>query len=494
MLHYTSKTCCFILLVLLAVTACQEKSKPQGPYFGNGVHNGWVDQHTITIWTRLTRTPEMKRDGQPFMPITREEEKAYEKLTDKEELHRKQIPEGLTLADMEGACLGAAGQVQLVYYPTDQPESRVVLDWESVNTTKNYTRQWKLKKLKPGTKYRMELYARSGQKQVVSDTLIGSFKTAPAPATPRQVAFSVVSCHDYIRRDSTIGHKIYPAMAADSLDFFVHTGDIEYYDKANPFAMTEEMMRFKWDRLFALPLQRNFYSTTSGYFMKDDHDALKNDAYKGQTYGTVTFERGLEIFDKEQFPTNDKPYKTIRWGKDLQVWILEGRNYRSKNTDPDGPQKTILGSEQKNWLYKTLAASDATYKVIISSSPILGPDRPKGKNDNYSNEAFAYEGNEIREFINRYENVFVCTGDRHWQYVTHFEGSNLWEFSSGAGADAHAGGWDPDNVKPEHRFLRVKGGYLYAKVYYEEGKAHLRFEHRDVNGQVVHEEIFPKEI
>jgi alkaline phosphatase D len=273
-------------------------------------------------------------------------------------------------------------------------------------------------------------------------------------------------------------------------DFYVHTGDVEYYDKPDVWAMTEEMMRFKWDRLFALPLQRNFWEQTTSYFMRDDHDVLKDDAFPGNTYGNVSWDRGLEIFE-EQFPSHDKFYKTVRWGKDLQIWITEGRKYRSKNTDPDGPGKTIFGEEQKQWLFRTLEESDATFKVIINANPILGPDRTN-KKDNYSNSNFKYEGDEIREYINRFDNVFLCNGDRHWQYVTHFEGTNLWEFSCGAGADMHAGGWNQDDVRPEHRFLRVKGGFLRGHVTHEEGTPSLTFQHCDVDGNVVHEEKFSK--
>jgi alkaline phosphatase D len=273
-------------------------------------------------------------------------------------------------------------------------------------------------------------------------------------------------------------------------DFYVHTGDIEYYDKPEPYALTEELMRFKWDRLFALPLQREFWGQVTSYFLKDDHDMLKDDAFPGMTYGTVSWERGLEIFD-EQNPACDKPYQTVRWGKDLQIWLTEGRVYRSKNSDPDGPDKTIFGKEQKEWLFRTLEESDATFKVIINANPILGPDRER-KNDNYSNSGFKHEGDEIREFLNQFNNVYLCNGDRHWQYVTHFEGNNLWEFSCGAGADKHAGGWSQDDVRPEHRFLRVKGGFLYGKVSHKNGTPTLTFQHRDVDGNVMHEEVFTR--
>ena len=272
-------------------------------------------------------------------------------------------------------------------------------------------------------------------------------------------------------------------------DFYVHTGDIEYYDKQEPWAMTEELMRFKWDRLFALPLQREFWTQNTSYFMKDDHDALRNDAFPGMSYGTVSWERGLEIFDQEQFPSNSKPYKTIRWGKDLQIWITEGRNYRSRNTDPDQRGKTIWGETQKQWLFTTMQESDATFKVLITNDPILGPDRDN-KSDNYANSNCKYEGDEIRDFLNQFENTFITCGDRHWQYVTHYEDTNLWEFGSGSGADQHAGGWKQEDVRPEHRFLRVKGGYLFAKVFQEDGKAAISFQHHDVDGNMVHEEIF----
>ncbi len=484
------KVTSLILLSACLFAFCRPIEEVNGPYLGNGVHNGWADQNSITIWTRLTQNPEMNQEGGEFIQLTKKQADKLAKSSDIDFLLKQQVPDGFSLDQMKGACPGAEGEVQLIYYEKGRPESKVALDWAAVDPNKNFTRQWKLTDLNPNTEYVIELTSRNGEGHPIADKLTGAFVTAPTADQREQVSFAVVSCHDYNRRDTAIGHKIYAAMERDHLDFFAHTGDIEYYDKVNPWAMTESMMYYKWDRLFALPLQREYYSNTTSYFMKDDHDALRNDAFPGSTYGPVTFERGLEIFDKEQFPSNDKTYKTIRWGKDLQIWILEGRNFRSKNTDEDGPGKTILGATQKQWLFTTLQESGATYKVIITSSPILGPDRPKGKNDNYSNKAFEYEGTEIRNFINQFDNVFICTGDRHWQYASHFEGTNLWEFGCGAGADEHAGGWSQDDVKPEHMFLRVKGGYLFGKIYQKNGNPKIRFEHRDVDGIVVHEETF----
>ncbi len=479
----------FVTLLVLILGSCTTPQKADGPYFGNGFHNGWADQTSIVIWTRLTAYPEGNMEGEAFLVPSPEEHRELNRNAIEEDIYKAQIPEGFQLNDMDGACPGASGEVKLIYYPESDPGQQFESGWVKVDVDKNYTTQWKMENLSPDTRYLVKMEARAAAGTAVSDEIEGTFKTPPAEDAEKDISFCIVTCHDYMRRDSTVGHKIYEAMSNLAPDFYVHTGDIEYYDKAEPFAMTEELMRFKWDRLFALPLQREFWTQTTSYFMKDDHDALYDDAWPGMSYGTVSWERGLEIFDREQFPSNDKPYKTIRWGKDLQIWITEGRNYRSVNTDPDGPDKSIWGKEQKEWLFRTMENSDATFKILISPDPILGPDRVN-KKDNYSNSNWKYEGDEIRDFINQHDNIFICNGDRHWQYVSHMEDTNLWEFSCGAGSDIHAGGWSQDDVRPEHRFLRVKGGFLSVKLSHKSGRVVLSFQHNDVNGKVVHREDF----
>ena len=481
----------FITIFIILFSSCEIKKETNGPFFGNGFHNGWADQNSIVIWTRLTQNPEGNIDGTKFLIPTSKEHKQLDKEANAKNIYKAQIPEGLTLDEMIGACPGSAGEVKLIYFPLTNSKNRVETEWIKVDNEKNFTTQWKLENLLPNTKYVVEIEARLNKKSKVSDKIEGAFRTPPTSESENDIEFCIVTCHDYWRKDTTDGHKIYDVMMKLFPDFYVHTGDIEYYDKPEPYAMTEELMRFKWDRLFALPLQRKFWSQVTTYFMKDDHDTLKDDAYPGMNYGTVSWNRGLEIFDKEQFPSHDKFYKTIRWGKDLQIWITEGRNYRSKNNISDGSGKSIFGEEQKQWLFSTLKKSDATFKIIINANPILGPDR-KNKRDNYSNSNWKYEGDEIREFLNQFDNVYMCNGDRHWQYVTHFDDTNLWEFSCGAGSDIHAGGWSQEDLRPEHRFLRVKGGFLRGHVSRENGIPTLTFQHYDVDGNVVHKEVFTK--
>ena len=96
--------------------------------------------------------------------------------------------------------------------------------------------------------------------------------------------------------------------------------------------------------------------------------------------GEFTYEQGTEIFLYE-VPMGEKTYRTVRWGKDLQIWMVEGRDYRSPNPMKDGPEKTIWGKEQMEWFKSTVEESDATFKVLISPTPDCrsGPGEQKGQ-------------------------------------------------------------------------------------------------------------------
>jgi alkaline phosphatase D len=394
---------------------------------------------------------------------------------------------------MFGACPGAVGEVRLSYFPGKQRGATKSTGWVRTNPETDFTAQWKLEGLEPGKEYAAIIEARTLDGEL-TDVRRGSFRTAPKSNAAADVTFCVTTCHDFIRRDDGLrGHKIYPAMSRIRPDFVVHAGDIEYYDKPDPWAMTEELMRFKWGRIFALPSNRDFYSQTTSYFLKDDHDTLKNDCWPGQMYGSVSFERGVEIFNREQFPTLTPRYTTVQWGRDLQVWFLEGRDYRSPNNMPDGPGKSILGATQKQWLFETLAESKAKFKLIFSPTPIVGPDRAN-KKDNHANAIFAHEGQEIRGRLAEVEGAIVLCGDRHWQYASYDPTTKLWEFGCGPGSEKHQLGWKVGDQRPIHQFLRVQGGFLSGEIHYmgDEQQPELTLRHHKVTGESVSKFVFPQ--
>ncbi|MCX6630867.1 MAG: alkaline phosphatase D family protein, partial [Candidatus Solibacter sp.] len=210
---------------------------------------------------------------------------------------------------------------------------------------------------------------------------------------------------------------------------------------------------------------------------------------KTRFMGDFTFKQGQAIF-LEQVGMGDKTMRTFRWGKDLQVWLPEGRDFRSSNKMPDGPDKTIWGKEQKEWFKRSVQASDATFRVLISPTPLVGPDR-ENKGDNHANKAFTHEGNELRSFIASQKNMYVVTGDRHWQYVSVDSKSGVREYSCGPASDQHAGGFRMDLRQPEHRYLNIVGGFLAGTVERIDGKPVLTFRHYSVDGKILNEDRLP---
>jgi alkaline phosphatase D len=136
-----------------------------------------------------------------------------------------------------------------------------------------------------------------------------------------------------------------------------------------------------------------------------------------------------------------------------------------------------------------MRSSDAAFRIVVSPTPIVGPDRGN-KNDNLANKGFTHEGDQLRTFLASLPGVFIICGDRHWQYVSRDEKTGLTEFSVGPSSDAHAGGFSMSQRGPEHRFLRIQGGFLSVEANRKDEKPVITFRHHDVQGKVVHEESF----
>lgn len=342
------------------------------------------------------------------------------------------------------------------------------------------------KGLHPSTPYKVVIEGRSNEKSHINQTS-GTFATAPDPKEKRSINLTTSTCQYFWSFDDSLhGFNTYQSMKTMQPDLFVQTGDYVYYDKPGPMANTAEKARHKWHAMDGWSSLREFYRSTPVYMLKDDHDLLENDVHKeSKPFGKLTLDDGLKIWH-ENVPLEGKPYRTLQWGKDLQIWFLEGREYRSDNDMPDGKEKTIWGEEQKSWLVRTIQQSSATFKIVFSPTPIVGPDRGT-KADNHANAAFKTEGDWARDFLAR-NKVVVVNGDRHWQYVSKDPTTGLWEFSSGPVSDFHAQGWPPNEKRPEHRFLRVAGGFMGIKLQYTNDIPELTITHYDVKGMAVHEE------
>ena len=483
-----SGTTVVLISLLFAVYGCGN-SLSDAPYQATGIKIGEVTDNAAIVWTRLTRNPERVASEAP-MPEVRYHDFKTGELTKKPKGRPDlapvvRFPEGSTIDTIEGAVPGALGEVR-VLYKSERAADWKATDWHSVDSERDYTHQFKLTGLGPDTKYQLRVEARVGNGGKKGQVVAGGFRTAPLADYTGRILFTVSTGQAYPDQDVPGGYKIYAEMLKLDPSFFLHTGDILYYDK---LAKTIELARWHWQRMYSLATNVEFHRRVGSYFIKDDHDTWRNDCWpsrESKFMGDFTFKQGQAVF-LEQVPMGKRTWRTFRWGRDLQIWLVEGRDFRSPNTMPDGPDKTIWGAEQKAWFKRTVKQSDATFRILISPTPLVGPDRDN-KHDNHSNVDFAHEGNELRQFISKQKNMYVICGDRHWQYVSVAAKTGVREYSCGPASNAHAGGWSNDKRYPEHQYLNVTGGFLAVTADRPQGKPILTFRHYSVEGAILNED------
>lgn len=417
----------------------------------------------------------------------------------------------------EGDIAGSTGVAQFEISQSVDFGNSTRTNWMKADLKRDYIVRAKVKDLQPGTKYfyriRLGIDRNSTQHGPTR-----SFHTLPGKQSNTDVKFCVGSCMIYDRfvkgvnanrtpsstpaSERKLGYPSFAAMTKLKPDFFVGTGDIVYYDwprtTEEPAAVTLPDLRKKWHEQFRFPRLVEFFGQTPSYWSKDDHDFRFDDA--DLTGGKLPLpQTGIDLF-REQLPIvaqGDKQsstYRTHRVSKHLQIWLTEGRDHRSPNTMKDGPGKSLWGKKQRQWLQRTLLQSNATWKILISPTPMVGPDG-KRKKDNHTNiGGYRHEAHEFFDWLksNKIRGFLTFCGDRHWQFHS-VHPSGVEEFGCGALNDenailGHAPGdpssTDPDSqIKQLFKYPEPTGGFLHI-LSCENGT--LRIEFRDDHGKVLH--------
>lgn len=392
------------------------------------------------------------------------------------------------------------------------------------NEANDFTMKTKISNLSPGTTYFYRILVGSDSTNLRYGKTC-QFKTLLPTADNSSVSFIHSSCMNYEKYynigDSGVGERVPDLVSEEdwqkgfigfetiaSLDplFWVANGDNVYYD--HPYSIpaeTREELLAKWHRQFSMPRIRELMCKIPSYWLKDDHDYRFNDAdTTNNKFSEPSHELGIATF-KDVVPiTNpenpeEPTYRTHRVNQLLQIWMMEGRDYRSPHTMEDTVGKTLWGEEQIAWLKSTLLASDAPFKIIISPTPLIGPDDAY-KKDNHTNPGgFQYEQKQIFKWLveNDFQNqnlYFMC-GDRHWQYHSRNE-LGFEEFGSGALVDQNARTGrmpgDPKSTDPEGKVDQVfvqkepTGGFIQVVVTPSPSPG-ITFNIMDEHGEKLHE-------
>ena len=271
-----------------------------------------------------------------------------------------------------------AGPLDVTYAPVGEGTTRATRS-VSVGADRDLTTKLMLTGLSAATRYAVRVS--QGEAHVDAE-----FVTAPPPDAPARVAFIWSGdlggggrC-----RPQAGGYRIFGPMRERRSDFFLFVGDIIYADipcdgagvvpgadfRARTLAEYRTRHRYQHEDS---PLQA-LLRATSVYAIWDDHD-VRND-FSGPHDSLMPVGRQALLDYWPIAPPADEPtrlYRRFQWGRLLDLFVLDTRQYRSANSERDGPAKTMLGAAQKRWLLDAVSGSTAVWKVVVTSVSLSIP-------------------------------------------------------------------------------------------------------------------------
>ena len=334
----------------------------------------------------------------------------------------------------------------------------------------------RVENLRPATRY----YYRFSRIRSVSR--VGTFETAPMSISAPNVRFAISGDADATAgADGKPGFnrfEVYGRMAAERNDFNINLGDTIYSDSeigGSPVARTVAEKWGKYKLGLALPALQELRASAGLYSHWDDHEFI-NDFSRAE-HGGAIYAAGVKAFTDYApvaKPSANGLYRTFRWGKNLELFFLDERSFRSAKaaqvcggdlapTAPQAvrdafstlapglknpvapaclaaindPSRTMLGARQYAAFTKAIKASTATWKVIVNEVPIqqfyaLPYDRWEG---------YAAERERLLRFLQaNVRNVVFLTTDTHANLVNEVryktlggapEGTGIWEVVTG---------------------------------------------------------------
>ena len=346
----------------------------------------------------------------------------------------------------------------------------------------NLTVQKKVRTLKPNRRYRYRFCRRRGR------SAVGKFRTAPRRNANATIRFAWTGDMDATRapgakRPFWNNFEVLDRVRSKRNHFNVLMGDWIYSDTEVGGVLTKAIsVKQKWAKyrlnLRQRPLQR-LRRSGGIYNHWDDHEFI-NDFSPNDTSADLgipispakLYRNGVRAF-RDYAPVSYTRargiYRAVRWGKNLELFLLDERSFRSAKADtgstcdnPPGsgdpdiaptapqspyrdtfsgfipqlanpvppdcldeindPSRTLLGAAQLARFKQAVNASNATFKVILSELPIQ---------QLYANPYDRWEGYEFeRDAVLNYlkdnvENVVFLSTDIHGNLVNDASTSTL---------------------------------------------------------------------
>lgn len=258
----------------------------------------------------------------------------------------------------------------------------------------------------------------------VAEPALGSFRTLPEREGILKLA---------------VGADIHPAsapyLAFDAIarlepHLFLGLGDHVYadLDPSGPVPATAEAYAELYQRTWRDECLHACWSNVPSILMWDDHEVWNDfDGASDRERVSIAAD-AYQRYQRSRSPSRD-PWVLLDAGP-AEIFILDTRSFRSPNISEDGPEKTMLGSEQKAALFDWLSRSSAPLKIIASPTPF---HRYTDTGLDAWAHGFATERAEVFRAIDQADpkNIIIVSGDQHWPAVVEIElpsGRSIMEF------------------------------------------------------------------
>ena len=290
------------------------------------------------------------------------------------------------------------------------------------------TVQIRLRKLSPATHYYYRFTR--GRKR----SAVGTFKTAPSANANRTIRFAWTGDADATPRPGQSkpfwnNGVVYARMAKERNDFNINIGDTIYSDSEVPgITQNAKTVAQKWAKyrlMMGLRSVQRLREAAALYSHWDDHEFMNDFSPAEDTFhasngevvnipGRTLYKAGETAFRDFQpvtFSTRLGIYRSFRWGRNLQIFLLDERSFRSAKASanhtcdnpqtgqpdlaptapPDkralfaavvpslsapvspaclaainDPNRTMLGTRQLATFESAIKASKATFKVVMT--------------------------------------------------------------------------------------------------------------------------------
>lgn len=261
--------------------------------------------------------------------------------------------------------------------------------------------------LSPRTQYYYSL-----ETDGVMDSTIGRFRTPSRPGEAFSFDFWASSCaegwtHPGSKR-LTSNSPVYDEIMSLNPLFGLHMGDMHYRNiEENKIEVFEQA----YDDVLRQPRQANLYRNVPMTYTWDDHDFGPNNSNKNSPSKVAS-----QAAYRKRIPHYDLPssigqiYQTYTIGR-CRFIHLDVRSERDPISTPAGPSKTILGTEQKNWLKSTLLSATEPVIFLEVSVPWVADWQTDDDWWHYQNER-----TELASFMKSNgisDRVIILAGDAH---------------------------------------------------------------------------------